>query len=60
MLHPQARALLDRLRIAAEAAGLFDALETGWLLLDCEHSPNDLESLLPQLQGRPAAARREG
>jgi 4-hydroxy-2-oxoheptanedioate aldolase len=21
-----------------------------WLLLDCEHSPNDLESLLPQLQ----------
>jgi len=25
-----------------------------WLLLDCEHSPNDLESLLPQLQASAA------
>lgn len=25
-----------------------------WLLLDCEHSPNDLESLLPQLQAAAA------
>jgi protein phosphatase len=32
-------AFLARLRRAAEAAGIFDELETGWLLLDCELMP---------------------
>jgi protein phosphatase len=32
-------ALLARVRQAAEAAGIFDELETGWLLLDCELMP---------------------
>ena len=31
--------LLARLRAAAEAAGLFDELDTGWLLLDAELMP---------------------
>ncbi len=31
--------LVDRLRIAAEVAGLFDELETSWLLLDAELLP---------------------
>lgn len=31
--------LLDRLRAAATAAGLFEELDTGWLLLDCELLP---------------------
>jgi protein phosphatase len=31
--------LLAKLRAAAEAAGLFDELETGWLLLDAELMP---------------------
>ena len=33
------RALVDRLRAAAEAAGLFDALGTPWVLLDAEMLP---------------------
>ena len=33
------RRLLDRLRAAAEAAGLFDELATAWLLLDAELLP---------------------
>jgi protein phosphatase len=32
-------AFLSRVRGAAEAAALFDELETGWLLLDCELMP---------------------
>src|SRR5690606_33782429 len=32
-------AFLDRLRAAAEAAGLFDGLNTSWLCLDCELMP---------------------
>src|SRR5690606_14951559 len=32
-------AFLDRLRAAAEAAGLFDELNTTWLCLDCELMP---------------------
>jgi protein phosphatase len=32
-------AFLDRIRSAAEAAGLFDELATDWLLLDCELMP---------------------
>lgn len=31
--------LLARIRAAAEAAGLFDQFDTGWLLLDCELLP---------------------
>ncbi len=31
--------LIDRLRAAAEEAGLWDDLETDWLLLDCELMP---------------------
>jgi protein phosphatase len=31
--------LLERLRAAATDAGLFDELDTGWLLLDCELLP---------------------
>ncbi|GIH14024.1 polynucleotide kinase-phosphatase [Rugosimonospora africana] len=32
-------ALVDRLRATATAAGLWDRLDTGWLLLDCELLP---------------------
>jgi protein phosphatase len=32
-------ALLDRLRAAVTAAGLWEELDTGWLLLDCELLP---------------------
>jgi protein phosphatase len=32
-------ALLDRLRTAVTAAGLWERLDTGWLLLDCELLP---------------------
>ena len=32
-------AVLERVRAAAEAAGLFDELTTDWLLLDCELMP---------------------
>ena len=35
----EAEALLARLRTAVEAAGVFDELETSWLLLDCELMP---------------------
>jgi polynucleotide kinase-phosphatase len=33
------RQLVDRLRVAAESAGLFDELDTPWLLLDAELMP---------------------
>lgn len=33
------RAILQKVREAAEASGLFEALETGWLCLDCELMP---------------------
>ena len=33
------RALLQRVRSAVEASGLWDELETGWLVLDCELMP---------------------
>jgi protein phosphatase len=36
---PLTAALVDRLRAAAEAAGLFDELGTSWLLLDAELLP---------------------
>ncbi|MFC6885014.1 MULTISPECIES: polynucleotide kinase-phosphatase [Actinomadura] len=32
-------AVLDRVRAAADAAGLWDELDTGWLVLDCELLP---------------------
>ncbi|MDO9353798.1 MAG: polynucleotide kinase-phosphatase [Solirubrobacteraceae bacterium] len=32
-------AILAKVRAAAESAGLFDELETGWLVLDCELLP---------------------
>jgi protein phosphatase len=35
----EAEALLARLRAAVATAGVFDELETGWLLLDCELMP---------------------
>ncbi|MFJ5232049.1 polynucleotide kinase-phosphatase [Kitasatospora sp. NPDC088391] len=38
-------ALLDRLRAAAERSGLFDALDTGWLLLDAELMPWSLKAI---------------
>ncbi len=37
-------ALLDRLRVAAEAAGLFDELNSPWLLLDAELLPWSLKA----------------
>ncbi|WP_082526200.1 polynucleotide kinase-phosphatase [Kitasatospora sp. MBT63] len=37
-------AVLDRVRAAAERAGLFDELETGWLLLDAELMPWSLKA----------------
>ena len=36
---PAAEPLLDRLRAAVDAAGLWDELDTDWLLLDCELLP---------------------
>jgi protein phosphatase len=36
--------LVDRLRAAAETAGLFDELETGWLLLDAELLPRSAKA----------------
>src|SRR5205823_6754602 len=36
---PTNAALLDRVRAAADTAGLFAELDTGWLLLDCELLP---------------------
>ncbi|MFF8769276.1 polynucleotide kinase-phosphatase [Kitasatospora sp. NPDC015120] len=38
-------AVLDRLRAAAERAGLFDELRTGWLLLDAELMPWSLKAV---------------
>ncbi|MFE3109549.1 polynucleotide kinase-phosphatase [Kitasatospora indigofera] len=38
-------AVLDRVRAAAEKAGLFDELGTGWLLLDAELMPWSLKAL---------------
>ncbi|ROR44352.1 polynucleotide kinase-phosphatase [Kitasatospora cineracea] len=38
-------AILDRLRAAAEDAGLFDELDTGWLLLDAELLPWSLKAV---------------
>ncbi|WP_035806246.1 polynucleotide kinase-phosphatase [Kitasatospora mediocidica] len=38
-------AILDRLRAAAEAAGLFDELATDWLLLDAELLPWSLKAM---------------
>ncbi|WP_079198348.1 polynucleotide kinase-phosphatase [Streptomyces sp. CB03911] len=38
-------AVLERVRGAAEKAGLFDELETGWLLLDAELMPWSLKAL---------------
>ncbi|WP_033216985.1 polynucleotide kinase-phosphatase [Kitasatospora phosalacinea] len=37
-------AVLDRLRAAAEHTGLFDELDTGWLLLDAELMPWSLKA----------------
>jgi protein phosphatase len=37
--HELTERLLDRLRAAVTAAGLWDELGTGWLLLDCELMP---------------------
>jgi protein phosphatase len=37
--HELTAQLVDRLRLAAEAAGLFDELDTSWLLLDAELMP---------------------
>ncbi|MFI9273852.1 polynucleotide kinase-phosphatase [Kitasatospora sp. NPDC052896] len=37
-------AILDRVRAAAETAGLFDELATGWLLLDAELLPWSLKA----------------
>ncbi|MFD8480822.1 polynucleotide kinase-phosphatase [Kitasatospora sp. NPDC059673] len=38
-------AILDRLRAAAEQSGLFDELDTGWLLLDAELMPWSLKAV---------------
>ncbi|MDH6138683.1 MULTISPECIES: polynucleotide kinase-phosphatase [Kitasatospora] len=38
-------AVLDRVRAAAESAGLFDELATGWLLLDAELLPWSLKAV---------------
>jgi protein phosphatase len=37
--------LLDRVRAAAETAGLWDELDTGWLCLDCELLPWSAKAL---------------
>ena len=52
---------LARLRAAAEAAGLFDELDTGWLLLDAELMPWSVKAedlLKTQYAAVGAAARR--
>ncbi|MGX7680088.1 polynucleotide kinase-phosphatase [Jatrophihabitans sp. DSM 45814] len=54
------RQLLDRLRVAAETAGLFDELDTHWLLLDMELMPwsaKALQLLRDQYAAVGAAAR---
>ncbi|RKE19117.1 polynucleotide kinase-phosphatase [Streptomyces sp. TLI_171] len=38
-------AILDRLRTAAERSGLFEELDTGWLLLDAELMPWSLKAV---------------
>ncbi|GLZ13279.1 polynucleotide kinase-phosphatase [Actinomadura sp. NBRC 104425] len=53
-------ALLDRLRTAIGAAGLWDELETGWLVLDCELLPwsvKAMELIRTQYAATGAAAR---
>ena len=52
--------LLGRLRAAVSAAGLWDELETGWILLDCELLPwsAKAEDLLRDQYGSVGAAAR--
>ncbi|MEU6038318.1 polynucleotide kinase-phosphatase [Actinomadura sp. NPDC047616] len=53
-------ALLDRLRTAIGAAGLWDELRTGWLVLDCELLPwsaKAMELIRTQYAATGAAAR---
>src|SRR5207247_7592754 len=53
-------ALLDRLRAAANDGGLWDELETDWMLLDCELMPWSLKAreLIQQQYSTGGAARR--
>ena len=51
-------ALLDRVRAAALAAGLFDELSTSWLLLDAELLPWSAKA--GQLLARPVRLGRRG
>src|SRR5690606_17680499 len=53
-------AFLDRLHAAAEAAGLFDELNTSWLCLDCELMPTSAkaQALLRERYARAGAAGR--
>jgi protein phosphatase len=54
------RSALSRIRDAAESAGMWDELETGWLVLDCELMPwsaKALELIKDQYAAVGAAAR---
>jgi len=57
---PLTASLLDRLRLAAEAAGLFAELDTSWLLLDAELVPWNVKagSLLKDQYAAVGAAAR--